>query len=102
MSRTSEQDLTREPEMVSAYRDTWHLGVHSYLSYLRDRFIVAKELLADTGSIFVQISDENVHRVSAMLGRGLWGRELFVLIPFTKTGGQRQSYLPDDFDYLLW
>ena len=58
-----EEDLTREPEMVKAYRDTWTLGVHSYLAYLRDRLIVARELLADTGSIFVQIGDENLHRV---------------------------------------
>jgi len=65
--KDKEQDLTREPEMVRAYRDTWHLGIHSYLSYLRDRLIVARELLADTGSIFVQIGDENLHRVRDLL-----------------------------------
>jgi adenine-specific DNA-methyltransferase len=59
--KDKETDLTREPEMVKAYRDTWRLGIHSYLSYLRDRLIVARELLADTGSVFVQISDENLH-----------------------------------------
>ena len=58
-----EADLTREPEMVKAYRDTWSLGIHSYLAYLRDRLIVARELLADTGSIFVQIGEENLHLV---------------------------------------
>jgi adenine-specific DNA-methyltransferase len=63
--KDKETDLTREPEMVKAYRDTWHLGIHSYLSYLRDRLIVARELLADTGSIFVQIGDENVHSNAA-------------------------------------
>ena len=63
-----DEDLTREPEMVKAYRDTWTLGVHSYLSYLRDRLLLCKELLADTGSIFVQISDENLHRVRALNG----------------------------------
>src|SRR5207248_2074306 len=65
--KDKEQDLTREPEMVKAYRDTWHLGVHSYLSYLRDRLITARELLTDTGSIFVQIGDENLHRVRLLL-----------------------------------
>ena len=59
--------LTREPEMIQAYRDTWELGVHSYLTYLRDRFMVARELLTDTGSIFVQIGEENVHRVRLLL-----------------------------------
>ena len=62
------QDLTREPEMVKAYRDTWTLGVHSYLAYLRDRLAMAGELLSDTGSIFVQISDENLHRVRCIAG----------------------------------
>src|ERR1019366_4278088 len=62
-----ERDLTREPEMVKAYRDTWQLGLHSYLSYLRDRLIVTKELLADTGSIFIQISDENLNIVRDLL-----------------------------------
>ena len=62
-----EQDLTREPEMVKAYRDTWTLGIHSYLAYLRDRLAMARELLADSGSIFVQISDENLHRVRCLL-----------------------------------
>jgi adenine-specific DNA-methyltransferase len=61
-----DEDLTREPEMVKAYRDTWTLGVHSYLSYLRDRLLLCRELLADTGSVFVQISDENLHRVRAV------------------------------------
>ena len=59
--KDKDEDLTREPEMVKAYRDTWTLGVHSYLSYLRDRLLLCKELLADTGSIFVQIGDENLH-----------------------------------------
>jgi adenine-specific DNA-methyltransferase len=65
--KDKDQDLTREPEMVKAYRDTWNLGIHSYLSYLRDRLVAARELLADTGSIFVQISDENLHRVRALM-----------------------------------
>src|ERR1039457_3147096 len=65
--KDKESDITREPEMVKAYRDTWALGVHSYLAYLRDRLVVAKEILADTGSIFVQIGDENLHRVRVLM-----------------------------------
>jgi adenine-specific DNA-methyltransferase len=72
-----EQDLTREPEMVKAYRDTWTLGIHSYLSYLRDRLMMARELLTDSGSAFVQISDENLHRVRAVMDEVL-GAENFV------------------------
>src|SRR3990172_3493351 len=62
VKHNADDDLTREPEMVQAYRDTWELGIHSYLTYLRDRFLLARELLAESGSIFVQISDENVHQ----------------------------------------
>src|SRR3954454_16442864 len=62
-----DESMTREPEMVRAYRDTWELGLHSYLTYLRDRLLLARELLAPSGSIFVQISDENVHYVRALM-----------------------------------
>ena len=72
-----EQDLTREQEQIKAYRDTWTLGVHSYLAYLRDRFIAAKDLLTDSGSIFVQISDENIHRVRSIMDE-VFGCENFV------------------------
>ena len=65
--REKNDDLTREPEQIKAYRDTWTLGVHSYLSYLRDRILISKELLSDTGSIIIQISDENLHRVRNLL-----------------------------------
>ena len=58
----SDEDLTQEPEMIKAFRDTWELGIHSYLTYLRDRLLLARELLADSGSCFVQISDENLHQ----------------------------------------
>src|SRR2546426_7667790 len=86
--KDKESDLTREPEMVKAYRDTWTLGVHSYLSYLRDRLIVCRELLADTGSIFVQISDENLHRVRSVLD-SVFGVENFCgIIGFVKTAAQ--------------
>src|SRR5690606_120565 len=85
--KNKEQDLTREPEMVKAYRDTWTLGVHSYLSYLRDRLILCRELLTDSGSIFVQISDENLHRVRAVMDE-VFGAENFCgIITFRKTTG---------------
>lgn len=97
-----EQDLTREPEMVRAYRDTWTLGIHSYLAYLRDRLAMAKELLADTGSIFVQISDENIHRVRSVMEE-VFGQENFCsLITFQKTTGSTTSTIPTTSDYLLW
>ncbi len=97
-----EQDLTREPEMVKAYRDTWTLGIHSYLAYLRDRLAMARELLADTGSIFVQISDENLHRVRCVMDE-VFGADNFVaMVTFKKTGYQASSLLPSNSDYLLW
>ncbi|MBL8999069.1 MAG: site-specific DNA-methyltransferase, partial [Gemmatimonadetes bacterium] len=101
--KDKESDLTREPEMVKAYRDTWTLGVHSYLAYLRDRLMVAKELLADSGSIFVQISDENLHRVRCVLDE-VFGAENFVsLISFQTTSGFAESGgLSRMGDYLLW
>ncbi|MEX2138344.1 MAG: site-specific DNA-methyltransferase [Pirellulales bacterium] len=100
--KDKETDLTREPEMVKAYRDTWHLGIHSYLKYLRDRLVVARDLLADTGSIFVQIGDENVHRVRGVLDE-VFGPENFVsVVPFKKTGGQSSTELPGVVDFLLW
>ena len=100
--KDKESDLTREPEQIKAYRDTWTLGVHSYLAYLRDRLIVAKELLTDSGSIFVQISDENVHRVRSLMDE-VFGSEEFVReIVFTKTTGLGQALLNSINDYLLW
>ena len=100
--KDKDADLTREPEMVKAYRDTWTLGVHSYLSYLRDRLLLCKELLADTGSVFVQISDENLHRVRALMDE-VFGAENFVaLIAFRKTGSTSANLLDANNDYLLW
>lgn len=97
-----EQDLTREAEMVKAYRDTWRLGIHSYLSYLRDRLVVARNLLADTGSIFVQISDDNLHRVRNLLD-DLFGLANFcAVVGFQKTGSMAANLLPSTVDYLLW
>ena len=97
-----EQDLTREPEMVKAYRDTWTLGIHSYLAYLRDRLQMARELLADSGSIFVQISDENLHRVRCVMDE-VFGAQNFVgIITFQKTGGLETNLLSSTVDFLLF
>ena len=95
-----EQDLTREPEMVRAYRDTWTLGIHSYLAYLRDRLVLAKDLLAETGSIFLQINDENVHRVKCLMDETFGASNSIVTIIIKKKG----ATTPTDpvNDYLLW
>ena len=95
-------DLTREPEMVQAYRDTWELGLHSYLTYLRDRFLLCRELLTPSGSIFVQISDENLHHVRELLDE-VFGAENFVsIITFAKTTSATSELLSSTSDYLLW
>ncbi|KAA0231727.1 site-specific DNA-methyltransferase [candidate division KSB1 bacterium] len=94
--------ITREPEQVKAFRDTWRDGIHSYLTYLRDRLTVARDLLTDSGSIFVQIGDENVHRVRALMDE-VFGVENFLSeICFAKTTGRGLSFLPQSFDFLLW
>ena len=94
--------ITREPEQVKAFRDTWRDGIHSYLTYLRDRLMVARDLLTDTGSIFVQIGDENVHRVRTLMDE-VFGVENFVaLIDYAKTTGFSGSHLSSVCDYLLW
>ena len=96
-----EQDLTREPEMVRAYRDTWTLGIHSYLAYLRDRLQMARELLADSGSIFVQISDENLHRVLCVMDE-VFGMENFVSTIVVRKTATPSSGLDDGAFYLIW
>jgi adenine-specific DNA-methyltransferase len=96
------QDISREPEVVQAFRDTWKQGIHSYLTYLRDRLTVARELLAESGSIFVQIGDENVHRVRAVMDEVFGEENSVALIPFVKTAGLGASGLPVVCDYLLW
>ena len=96
------EHITREPEQVKAFRDTWRDGIHSYLSYLRDRLTVARELLTESGSVFVQIGDENVHRVRSLLDE-IFGSDNFVLdIVFAKTVGQTSDYVPGITDYCLW
>jgi len=100
--KDKESDLTREPEMVKAYRDTWTLGVHSYLAYLRDRLMVAKELLTDSGSIFVQISDENLHRVRMVMDEVFGAGNFVSLITVKKTGGMGEARIDNISDYLIW
>lgn len=95
-------DLTREPEMVKAYRDTWELGLHSYLSYLRDRVLLSKELLAQSGSMFVQISDDNLHHVKEVLDEVFGAENCISVITVKKTGGQTTSLLPPVSDFILW
>lgn len=97
-----EQDLTREPEMVKAYRDTWTLGIHSYLAYLRDRLTMARELLADTGSIFVQISDENLHRVRCVMDEVFGADNFVVIIVQQKKGSQKGELVQPINDFILW
>ena len=100
--KDKEGDLTREPEQIKAYRDTWTLGIHSYLAYLRDRLIVAKELLTDSGSIFVQIGDENVHRVRSLIDE-VFGSENFVSsITVKKSGSTPSKQIANVTDHLLW
>jgi adenine-specific DNA-methyltransferase len=94
--------LTREPEQVKAFRDTWADGIHSYLTYLRDRLTVARDLLSESGSVFVQIGDENVHRVRALMDE-VFGDENFVsMIAVEKTSGSTENYISNVADYLLW
>ncbi|MBL8021383.1 MAG: site-specific DNA-methyltransferase [Leptospirales bacterium] len=94
--------ITREPEQVKAFRDTWRDGIHSYLTYLRDRLTVARDLLHESGSIFVQIGDENVHRVRALMDE-VFGEENFVsLVTFIKTSGQTDNLLSSVSDYIVW
>lgn len=94
--------ITREPEQVKAFRDTWRDGIHSYLTYLRDRFTVARDLLTESGSIFVQIGDENVHRVRAVMDEVFGEDNLAASINFSKTSQQASELLSSANDTLLW
>ncbi|MDP9367237.1 MAG: site-specific DNA-methyltransferase [Chloroflexota bacterium] len=96
------EDLARDTEVIKAYRDTWALGVHSYVAYLRDRFIACRDLLTDSGSLFLQIGDENVHLVRSLLDE-IFGRHNFVsIIQFAKTSSASSDLLPAVADYILW
>ena len=97
-----EESVSREPEVVRAFRDTWKDGIHSYLSYLRDRLTVARDLLADSGSVFVQIGDENVHRIRGVLDE-IFGDTNFVSqISVYKTAGATSNYLSSVQDFIVW
>jgi adenine-specific DNA-methyltransferase len=98
-----DEDLTREPEMVQAYRDTWQMGLHSYLTYLRDRLLICHELLSPTGSLFFQISDENLHHVQEVLDEVFGDDNAIAVIPFRKkTMPLGARYIESICDYLLW
>jgi adenine-specific DNA-methyltransferase len=97
-----DDDLSSEPEMLKAFRDTWELGVHSYLTYLRDRLLLAKELLNDTGSIFIQISDENIHHIREIMDE-VFGVDNFICIISYKTNSPLgANFLPISSDYIIW
>jgi adenine-specific DNA-methyltransferase len=97
-----DEDLTQEPEMIRAFRDTWELGVHSYLTYLRDRLLLARDLLHESGSCFVQISDENLHFVRNLCDDVFHSQNLVGVISFQKTSGQTARYIAGTADYLIW
>jgi adenine-specific DNA-methyltransferase len=102
VSHNDDEDMTREPEMVQAYRDTWELGLHSYLTYMRDRLLLARDLLAPSGSIFVQISDENLHHVRELMDEVLGPENFVAVITFQKTSSASGLLLSAVNDYLLW
>ena len=98
----SDEHLSGEPEQIKAFRDTWELGIHSYLSYLRDQLLTARELLTESGCCFVQISDENVHLVRNIMDE-VFGSENFVsVLCFKKTAGKMGSLLDNVNDFILW
>src|ERR1022692_1002583 len=97
-----DEDLTQEPEMIRAFRDTWELGIHSYLTYMRDRLLLARELLNESGSVFVQISDENVHHVQSAIDEVFGARNFVGVICFVKATAQTTGLLSSVSDYLIW
>ena len=102
VSDTKAEDVTPQPEQVKAFRDTWELGIHSYLAYLRDRLTVARELLTDSGSIFVQINDENAHRVRCLLDEVFGDTNFVSTITWIRGGMTSSTGLAAVSDYLLW
>lgn len=99
---TDDQAITREPEQIQAYRDTWQLGIHSYLTYLRQRLIAARELLAESGSVFVQIGPDNAHLVRALLDEVFGPQNACPTVTVQKTAQSRSALLSEVCDYLLW
>jgi len=97
-----DEDLTQEPEMIRAFRDTWELGIHSYLTYLRDRLLLAREMLTNSGSVFVQIGDENIHLVRNILDDVFGATNFCSVITVAKTAGATSELMPNIADYLVW
>ena len=102
VTHNDDEGFTREPEMVKAYRDTWELGLHSYLTYLRDRLLLARELLTESGSVFVQISDENLHHVREVMDEVFGAENSVSVIAFSKTSSATTDLLSSTADYLIW
>ena len=100
--KDNDSNISGEPEMIKAFRDTWELGIHSYLSYLRDRLVMARELLTESGSIFMQISDENLHLVRNIMDEVFGSENFFALITFKKTSPLGSVGLAGVSDYLIW
>uniref|UniRef100_A0ABX1MXA2 DNA methylase N-4/N-6 domain-containing protein n=2 Tax=Aromatoleum buckelii TaxID=200254 RepID=A0ABX1MXA2_9RHOO len=98
----NDADLTQEPEMIKAFRDTWELGIHSYLTYLRDRLLLARELLHESGSVFVQISDENLHHVREILDELLGPENFVAVVTVAKTSSATSELLAGVSDYVVW
>ena len=98
-----DEDLTQEPEMIKAFRDTWELGIHSYLTYLRNRFLLARDLLSESGSIFVQISEENLHHVRELLDETFGSNNFVKIIIYkTKVNSQQGTLLTSMGDFIIW
>ncbi len=100
--KDKDEDLTAEPEQIRAFRDTWELDIHSYLTYLRDRLLLARELLTESGSVFVQISDENVQYVRALMDEVFGPANFMSLISFRTKIPLKPAHLPNIADYLIW
>jgi adenine-specific DNA-methyltransferase len=100
--KDKDEDLTQEPETIRAFRDTWQLQIHSYLAYLRDRLLLCRDVLSDTGSIFVQINDENLSLVDIVMSEVFGAGNFIVHIPVKKKGGQKGGILDPVNDYLIW
>ena len=95
--------MSQEPEMIKAFRDTWELGIHSYLSYLRNRLLLARELLSETGSVFIQISEANVHLVRILCDEVFGFQNYIAQISFkTKKMALGRTYLASTNDYIIW
>ena len=97
-----DEDLTQEPETIKAFRDTWELGIHSYLTYLRDRVLLSKKLLSETGSIFIQIGEKNDHHIREVLDEVFGESNFCSKIIFRKTGSESTKLLSTTYDYLIW